>query len=65
MTKFNFKKYWEPTPKNIRKFADSLLSISALLGTYITMFEDNKWIGISMMITGVIGKFLSNFFYEE
>lgn len=58
------KNYWAPTPKHIRKFADSLLAASTIIATYAISTE-HKWIGITALIMGVVGKFLSNFFKVE
>ncbi len=58
------KGYYEPTPKNIRRFADALLAASTIIATYAISTEHN-WIGITALIMGVAGKFLSNFFNEN
>lgn len=58
-----FKKYYQPTPTNIRKIGDSLLAASTIVSTY-AISNDYKAIGIAALIGGVVGKFLSNFFTE-
>lgn len=61
--KRNLKKYYQPTPVIYRKIGDSLLAISTMGVPAILM--DYKYIGITMFLFGVIGKFLSNFFTEN
>ena len=56
-------KYWKPTPKKFRKIGDVLLAISAIGVPVILM--DYKWIGISLFILCIIGKFLTNYFTED
>jgi hypothetical protein len=58
------KGYYTPTPKNIRRFADALLAASTIIATY-AISTDYKAIGITALIMGVVGKFLSNFFNEN
>ena len=55
--------YWAPTPLKWRKLGDALLAASTVIGTY-AISVDYKWMGISSVVLGVIGKFLSNFFTE-
>lgn len=59
------KNYWKPVPKKWRKLGDALLSVSTLLATYTVVDDWNKYITIAIVLTGVIGKFLTNFFSEE
>ena len=56
--------YYKPTPKKWRKLGDSLLAISTFVATY-AIADEIKWLGISAMIVGAAGKFLTNFFAEE
>jgi hypothetical protein len=58
-----FKSYFEPTPKNIRKIADSVLAASMMAGTFSFAME-HKTIAIIVMVAGVVAKFFSNFFGE-
>ncbi len=62
--KLSFRFYYEPTPKIIRKLADCLLGASAMISTSSIM-QDYRWIAIAALSTGVVGKFLSNFFAED
>lgn len=58
------KIYFSPTPKKWRKIGDALLAVSTLMTTY-AIADDLKWIAISSLFLGSIGKFLTNFFTEE
>lgn len=58
------KNYYAPTPKKWRRLGDALLGVSTTITTF-AIYEEMKWIAISALILGVIGKFLSNFFNEE
>ncbi len=57
--------YSSATPKKWRKIGDALLSVSTLLSTYSIADDWGKGITIAMMLTGVLGKFLTNFFSED
>jgi hypothetical protein len=59
--KLNSKAYWAPTPKSIRKFADSLLAAAMTVST-ISFVNDYKTIAMVVLIAAGVGKFLSNFF---
>jgi hypothetical protein len=59
--KLSIKGYWQPTPKIIRKIADSLLA-SAMLVASISFVNDYKTIAIVVLIVAGISKFFSNFF---
>ena len=62
--KLSLKSYYEPTPKNLRKFADSLLALS-LFATGFSVFMEFKILAIIFITIGGIGKFGTNFFTEE
>jgi hypothetical protein len=62
--KFIWKGYWEPTPKGIRKIADSLLAGAMTVST-ISFASDNKIIAIVVLIAAGIAKMLSNFFTDD
>lgn len=62
-TKFAFKGYLEPTPSLFRKIGDGLLGASTTAQTW-AILEDMKWLAITFMLVGVVGKYLSNFFTE-
>jgi hypothetical protein len=57
------KNYWHPTPKKWRKLGDALLGV-ALIGIPADL-AGYKWVGITMFIIGIIGKFLTNFFTDD
>lgn len=59
------KNYWGPTPKRMRKLGDALLSVSTLLSTYSVADEWGKTVTIAIIVSGVAGKFLTNFFTED
>jgi hypothetical protein len=69
------KNYWSPTPKKWRKIGDALLAastITSLGGMWqfenlkeVFTLDQIRWLIISPMILGVIGKFLTNFFTES
>ena len=61
---FGLSNYFKPTPKNIRIIGDGLLTISTTVGAYSTLME-NKYVSISVVIAGVLGKFITNLFAEK
>ena len=60
--KISTKSYYKPTPKNMRKIGDTLLLVSVCISTY---FIENPRAMMISSITGVIGKFLTNFFETD
>lgn len=62
--KFGFKEYWKPTPKKIRKFADSLSAAALAVSSY-TFVSDYKEISYIVLASAFVGKFASNLFSEE
>lgn len=54
------QRYWSPTPTKYRKLGDALLAVSTMGVPMI--LADNKWLGISFFLLGIIGKFLTNLF---
>jgi hypothetical protein len=62
--KFTLKGYWQPTPKGIRKIADSILAGATLASTFATM-NDHPHLAVGVMITAVVAKILSNFFTDD
>lgn len=58
------KHYYKPTPVKWRKLGDALLGISTTI-TGFAIYEEVKWLAISALALGVIGKFLTNFFSEN
>ena len=55
--------YWKPTPKKWRKIGDALLAVSTMGVPAVLM--NHHWVGVSLFITGIIGKFLTNLFTEK
>lgn len=62
-TRFGFKRYFQPTPKRVRIFGDSLAAASTL-GASISVLNGQPLVGTIMLIAGWVGKFVSNFFGE-
>lgn len=60
----NFKSYWKPTPKSIRKIADSILAASVTIASFAAFSEHTK-LATGVMIVAAIAKFISNFFTDE
>lgn len=60
--KFGLYYYSKPTPKRMRRIGDALLLVSTLFTNEIMV--DKPAVASIAMITGVIGKFLTNFFAE-
>lgn len=59
------KYYGSPTPKKWRKLGDALLGISTTITTYAIAADYEKWVSLTALLLGVIGKFLTNFFSED
>ena len=57
------QKYYTPTPAKWRKLGDTLLGVSTTI-TGFAIYEEVKWVAITALAIGVVGKFLSNFFSE-
>lgn len=57
------KEYYSPTPAKWRKLGDALLGVSTTI-TGFAIYEDIKWVALTALAIGVVGKFLSNFFSE-
>ena len=62
--KFGLKEYMKPTPKKIRKLADSL-SAAAIAASAFTFTADHKIAAYVILVSAFVGKFLSNLFSEE
>mgnify|MGYP003347680439 CR=1 FL=1 len=56
--------YYKPTPKKWRKIGDALLGVSTMI-TSFSIYENIQWLAISALMTGVVGKFLTNFFSKN
>lgn len=73
--KFDWRGYFEPTPKLARKIGDTFLGVGSAVSTttLITALntESEKMqhilmvVGVSTIALTAIGKFLSNFFKED
>ena len=61
--RFGLFHYSKPTPKRMRRLGDALLIVSTLF-TNEVMIEKPAVASVAM-ITGVVGKFLTNFFSEQ
>ena len=62
--KFSLKGYWKPTPKSIRKAADSILAGATLAASY-SVVNDHPKLAVAIMIISVIAKIASNFFTDD
>jgi hypothetical protein len=62
--KFGFKHYMKPTPKKIRKIADSL-SAAALAVSAFSFVSDYKVVAYVVLTCAFVGKFLSNLFADD
>lgn len=62
--KFSWKGYFEPTPKSIRKVADSILAGATLASTFAVM-NDYPKLATSIMVISVVTKVLSNFLTDD
>jgi hypothetical protein len=58
------KRYYAPTPKKWRKIGDTLLALSLYAQTQEAFTVHTKLM-TGIAITGLVGKFLTNFFTEE
>lgn len=56
--------YAKPTPKKWRKLGDGLLSVGTSITTF-AIYENQKWVAITALVTTVVGKFLTNFFSDD
>ena len=58
------KRYWAPTPKKWRKIGDALLAM-ALYAQSQEIIMGNSRMMQTIVIIGLVGKFLTNFFAED
>jgi hypothetical protein len=61
--KFGINEYWKPTPKNVRKAADAVVSACTFAGGMTTL-NGHPIMGTIIFVTGFLAKILSNFFSE-
>jgi hypothetical protein len=57
-------RYYRPTPIKWRKIGDALLAASTTITT-CAIYEHVEWLAYTALITGVIGKFLTNLFARK
>jgi hypothetical protein len=62
--KFGINEYMKPTPKKIRKIADSLSAAAMAVSAY-SFVSDYKVVAYIVLACAFVGKFLSNLFSEE
>jgi len=62
--KFGIKHYWHPTPKCVRKVADSLSAGALAVSSYAFM-SDYKVVAYIVLACAFVGKFLSNLFADD
>ena len=53
-----------PTPKKWKRLGDALLGVSTMI-TGMAIVGDMKYVAEIALTTGVLGKFLTDFFVEE
>lgn len=64
MKKFSIKGYFSPTPKRFRVLGDSLASASVFVSSY-AILNEHQTLGVIVLVSGWVGKFLTNFFTDE
>jgi hypothetical protein len=57
-------RYYRPTPIKWRKIGDALLASSTTITTF-AIYEQVEWLAYVALLTGVIGKFLTNLFAKK
>lgn len=62
--KFGWYEYFKPTPKLVRKIADSILAGATLASTF-TFIMDYKKVAMIIMVVSVVAKILSNFLSDD
>jgi hypothetical protein len=61
-TKQAVKNYYKPTPKNWRIAGDTIQDIAVIAGALLALFASPPtWIPIAIIVTGRIGKIITNF----
>ena len=61
---FKWNDYWKPTPINVRKGADAIVSACVFIGSYSSLNGDVK-VGTAIFIIGFLSKVISNFFSKK
>jgi len=59
--KIGINHYYKPTPVKIRKLADGLTAVSVAAGS-LAFAQNSKTVSVFILITGILGKLLSNLF---
>jgi hypothetical protein len=59
--KYSWKDYWQPTPKLIRRIADSIL-VGAMSISTAAFFTDNEKAAFWVILVASVAKMMSNFF---
>lgn len=57
-------RYYKPTPKKWRRLGDALLGVSTMITGY-AIADELKWVALTALLIGSVGKFLTNFFAGE
>jgi hypothetical protein len=60
--KFGWRQYWRPTPLRLRRLGDSLLGVSVFMAG--AGWEHPRK-SLVVLVLGIAGKFLSNFYSTE
>ena len=61
--KFGVGQYAKPTPRKLRRLGDGLLLASGIITE--RSIHSNPTVASIALITGIVGKFLTNFFSAE
>jgi len=61
---FGWNDYWKPTPVNVRKGADAIVSACVFAGSAISL-NGAAEVGTGVFITGFLAKAVSNFFSQK
>lgn len=64
MAKFSRQNLLKPTPKKIRRLGNALF-LAAQAAAALALIGDIKWLAISLVVAGFLGKFLSEFFGDD
>jgi hypothetical protein len=60
--KVGLRQFYEPTPKNLRKLGDALLGAALFAVPFV---NSNDLVFKFVIIAGITGKFLTNFFADN
>jgi hypothetical protein len=64
MKKLTLKNYFLPTPKRLRILGDAMASASVFISSYAILNEHQNF-GVFILVSGWVGKFITNFFTEQ